>query len=336
MSLGRRDNPYKNDGAPGSIAKNPAYREAPPRWKRYAFLAALFFLFVYFIVTGAMSLYYASRVIHPAQSPVTPINKNIAYPYTSVSFVSRDGSTQLSGWHFNAKNTANALIIVHGFGGNRFPFGEQTLDFVDAIIENDFNVLVFDLRNSGGGGAAGMSAFGLHEKDDVLGAVDYAKNAGYENIALLGVSSGANAAAMAGAEASVEEIGALILDSPIVDINSFILRLIREINPELPDFPFNVEVPVFVGLYLNGDVHNANPAGNLDKFMPRNVQIIYGNNDEIVSLSDITELYDGYMSRAVGKISIWNVPGAGHAECYTAARDEYIERVAAFLRRVFD
>ena len=282
-----------------------------------------------------MSLFYAGLVIHPDQSAVTPINKNIAYPYTSVSINSRDENVQLNGWHFNAKNTANILIIVHGFGGNRFPFGEQTLEFIDAIIENDFNVLVFDLRNSGGN-AAGMSAFGLHEKDDVLGAVDYAKSAGYENIALLGVSSGANAAAMAGAEASVEEIGALILDSPIVDIRSFILRLVHDINPKLPEFPFNIEVPAFVGLYLNGDVHDANPAGNLDKFMPRNVQIIYGNNDEIVSLSDITDLYEGYMSRAVGKISIWNVPGAGHGECFQTARDEYIERVAAFLRRVFD
>ena len=308
------------------------------KWKRFAFLALLFFAFAYFVVTGAMSLFYAGEVIRPEQTTVAPIDRNIAYPYTSVSFRSRDDSAResvpLNGWHFNATNTANILIIVHGFGGNRFPFGERTLDFIEAIIANDFNVLVFDLRNSGGSGS-GASAFGLHEKYDVLGAVDFARNAGYKNIALLGVSTGANAAAMAGAEASMEEVGALILDSPIVDTGNFIMYLIRGINPKLPDFPFNFETPVFTGLYLNGDIRDTNAAVNLDGFMPRNVQLIYGNNDEIVTLSEITALYDGYMSRAVGKISIWNVPGAGHGECFYTAGDEYIERVAVFLRRVF-
>jgi len=175
----------------------------------------------------------------------------------------------------------------------------------------------------------------LHEKDDVLGAVDFMREAGYENIALLGISTGANAAAIAGAESPMEDVGALILDSPIVDMRSFILRLIHEINPDLPDFPFNYAAPLFVGLYLNGDVRDADAAVNLDSFMPRNVQLIYGNNDEIVSLPEIMGLYDGYMSRAVGKISIWNVPGAGHGECYAEAKDEYIERVTAFLRRAF-
>jgi hypothetical protein len=42
------------------------------------------------------------------------------------------------------------------------------------------------------------------------------------------------------------------------------------------------------------------------------------------------------MGGAVGKISVWNVQGAGHAECFGYAKDEYLERVAAFLARVFE
>ena len=353
MYHGGRDNPYyahiipplavKTNGAGIGAApeaeRRGFYRKGGVlwvtlKWKRYAFLVLLFFLFLYFIITGAMSLYYAGEVIRPSQSPVAPIDRNIAYPYTSMSFRSREDNVLLNGWYFNAKNTNGILIIVHGFGGNRFPFGERTLDFIEAIIANDFNVLAFDLRNSGGSGS-GTSSFGLHEKNDVLGAVDYARSAGYENIAILGVSTGANAAAIAGAQASVEEVGALILDSPIVDMSNFIMNLVREINPKLPDFPFGIEAPIFTGLYINGDIRDANAAKNLDGFMPRHVQIIYGNNDEIVSLADITGLYEGYMSRAVGKISIWNVPGASHGECFYAAGDEYIERVVTFLKRVF-
>jgi len=332
MSRDRRDNPNRNAAARGSYSGKAARRKKP-RFKRFAFLAFLFFVSLYLIITGAMSVYYAGEVIRPARSPVTPINKNIAYPYTSVTFKSRGGDVQLNGWHFNAKKTPNILIIVHGFGGNRFPFGGQTLDFVESIIQGGFNVLAFDLRNSGE--KSGISTFGLYEKLDVLGAVDYAKNAGYANIAILGVSTGANAAAMAGAATSTEDVGALILDSPIVDIRSFILRLVHEKNPKLPEFPFNFLTPLFVGLNINGDVYDANAEVNLNKFIPRHVQLIYGTNDEIVSMSEISSLYDGYMSRAVGKISIWNVPGAGHGGCFAAAGDEYVERVTAFLRRVF-
>jgi fermentation-respiration switch protein FrsA (DUF1100 family) len=240
----------------------------------------------------------------------------------------------LSGWHFNARHTKNAVIIVHGFGENRFPFGDQTLDLIEALIDIDFNVLVFDLRNSGGA-EPGISTFGLHEKNDVLGAVDYIRNAGYERIALLGISTGANAAAIAGAATSIEDVEALILDSPIVDIRGFIMGLVREKNPRLPEFPFNYGVPLLTGLYLIADVLDANAARNLYEFIPRSVLLIHGNNDEIVSMAENTALYDGYMSRAVGKISVWNVPGAGHGESFYSSKDEYLERITSFLARVF-
>ena len=297
-------------------------------------MLALLALFVYFVVTGAMSMYYAGAIIRPPLTPVSPIDRNIAHPYTSVSFRSRADGLLLNGWHFNAKKTGSALIIVHGFGGNRFPFGEQTLDLVEAAIEIDFNVLAFDLRNSGAA-ERGISTFGLHEQNDVLGAIDFMKNAGYKNLALLGISTGANAAIIAGAKTQTEDVGALILDSPIIDIQSFIMRLVREKNPDLPEFPFNYMAPLLAGLYLNSDAHAADAPANLEKFMPRSVLLIHGNNDEIVSMADNTAMYDDYMSRAVGRISVWNVPGAGHGECFYIAKEEYLDRVTTFLRRVF-
>jgi len=334
MSRGRQEDLYRGSGVSRIFAARMAFRRVSLRWKRYAFSAVLLAIFFFSLITGAMSMYYAGAVIHPKQTKAPPINKNLAYPYYSVSFKSRDETAQLYGWHFNARKTDCALIIVHGFGGNRFPFGADTLALIDAVIKIDFNVLVFDLRNSGSS-EQGVSAFGLHEKNDVLGAIDYMRGAGYTQIALLGLSTGANAAAMAGAETAIEEVGALILDSPIIDMRQFILRLVNELNPGLPEFPFAYAVPMMVGLYLNGDVLDANVSRNLDIFLPRPVQLIHGNNDEIVSMADIISLYDAYMSRAVGQISIWNLPGAGHEGCFDYARDEYVERVTAFLRKVF-
>ena len=315
------------------------FREGSFKWKRYVALTVLTAVFIYFLFTGAISLFYAGAVIHPDSVTVSAIDKNLAYPYSSVSFKSRidaasKDSVTLHGWHFNAKKTDRAMIIVHGFGGNRFPFGAETLDLIDALVAIDFNVLVFDLRNSGGS-EAGVSAFGLHEKNDVLGAIDFMHEAGYERLALLGVSTGANTAAIAAAHTLTEDVGAIVLDSPITDMSEFILRLVRLENPKLPEFPFNYEVPGMVGLYLNGDIRDANLSKNLARYIPRPVLLIHGNNDEIVSMEDINAAYEDYMSRAVGKISIWHVPGAGHAECFSYSKDEYLERVTAFLQRVF-
>jgi len=334
MSGGRQEYKYRGGDGQGGYPENSALPKTALRWKRSILLAFLFFIFVFVIITGVLSMTYAGEVIHPPQSKAPPINRNIAHRYVSVSFKSGDGAIQLYGWHFNAKKTADALIIVHGFGGNRFPFGEQTLDLIEAVIAADFNVLAFDFRNSGGSGS-GISTFGLHEMNDVLGAIDFMRNAGYTNIAVLGVSTGAGAAALAGANSPMEDVGALILDSPIVDTGSFIMHLLRAKRPGLPEFPFDIIVPALTGVYINGVVADADVGPNLDGFIPRHVQLIYGSNDEIVSMDEIMGLYNGYMSRAVGKISIWNVPGAGHGECYAAARDEYIERVVTFLRRVF-
>lgn len=330
---------YRDNSVSRIFAARLAFSGATHRWKRYVLLVALFIVFFYLVVTGVVSMYYAGVVIRPAQSPVTPIDRNLAYPYSSVFFKSREDKSRgdavtLGGWLFNAGKTDSALIIAHGFGGNRFPFGGQTLDLIDAMAAINFNVLVFDMRNSGAS-EAGVSAFGLHEMNDVLGAVDYMRNAGYTHIAVLGVSTGANAAALAGGVAAPDEIGALILDSPIVDMRRFIMRLVRGMNPKLPEFPFAYEVPMMVGVYINGSVPDANLVTNLNKYMPRPVQLIHGNNDEIASLAEITAVYDSYMSGAVGRISIWNVPGAGHAECFPTARDEYIGRVSAFLQRAF-
>ena len=310
------------------------YREEPRKWKLAAFLTALTLVFLLAIFTVVISMYYAGIVIRPPRKTVEPININIAYPYSSVSFRSRDDMVQLYGWHFSPNKTENALIIAHEFGGNRFPFGMDTIELIDAMAAAGYNALTFDMRNSGNT-EEGISAFGLREKYDVLGAVDYMRKAGYTNVAVLGVSTGANAAAAAGAESEKSEIGALILDSPIVDMRKFIMRLVREKNPDLPDFPFDFEIQAFAGFYAAANISDANAAHSLDMYMPRPVQLIYGNNDEIVSHDEITGLYDDYMNRAVGKISIWSVPGAGHGECFYTARDEYLERVMTFLRRVF-
>ncbi|MDR1439574.1 MAG: alpha/beta hydrolase [Clostridiales bacterium] len=314
------------------FATTVAFREVRLKWKRYVLFAAAAAFFFYAVFAGAMSLYYASAIIHPDASPVAPIKENLGFEYAGVSFRSSDDSVTLRGWLFGPRAARNAVILVHGFGGNRFPFGEDTLKIVAAMGGIGYNVLAFDLRNSGDA-ARGVSTFGMYEKNDVLGAVAYMKGIGYKNIVLYGVSTGANAAALAASRTPTADVAALVLDSPVAQANSFILHKLRERFPKAPDFPFRRTVPLMAGLFLNGDVGEADIGPALSGFVPRPVLLIHGDNDEIVSKAEMAEVYEGYLAQAVGRASLWNVRGAGHAGAFAAGGEEYLGRVESFILR---
>ena len=310
------------------------FKEVTLKWKRYVLLVLVIALFLYAITTVVMSVFFAQELLHPPVNPVEPIKENIAFEYSSVSFKSKDDTTTLRGWIYTPCDTSNVVILVHGLASNRFPFGMDTLDIVSTYANINFNVLVFDLRNSGNANAT-ISTFGLSEKDDVLGAISYAKTLGYKNIVLHGFSTGANTAIMAASDAAEESVGAVILDSPIVDIRRFIMFHVHQKHPDLPNFPFQYTIPLFVSLYTNNDIYNAELEKNLMEFIPRPVLLIHGDRDELVLKEDISDVYEHYLTLAVGKISLWHVPGAGHAEPFSTETDAYLQKIAGFLARLY-
>ena len=316
------------------VVAGVGFKEVTLKWKRYVVLVLVASLFIYAIATIAMSVYYSREVIHPTPQPVVSIKENIAFDYSSVSFRSRDDITTLRGWLFNPVKKSKVVVLVHGFGGNRFPFAMETLDLIEAYAGVGFDTLVFDLRNSGDAEPT-LSTFGLEEKDDVIGAINYLKGQGYKNIVLHGFSTGANAAVMAASQAPTELVGAVILDSPIIDVNKFVMYNIRLDHPKLPTFPFQYTIPLMLSLYTNNNIYGANLEENLLAFIPRQVLLIHGDNDEIVSKFDTTQVYNKYLGLAVGKISIWNVAGAKHAQGFMADRDGYLERITALIQRVY-
>jgi alpha-beta hydrolase superfamily lysophospholipase len=332
MGDGSEKKNSSNNGILRNFATAAAFRGVTLKWKRYVVFAAAAAFFFYAAFSGAMSLYYAGMVIHPEARPVAPIKENIGVEYISVSFRSAEDAVTLRGWLFGPRSSASAMILVHGFGENRFQFGADTIDVVKAMMDIGYDVLAFDLRNSGDS-TPGVFTFGVHEKYDVLGAIAYARGLGYKNIVLHGVSTGANAAALAASETSMGEVGAVILDSPVVDIREYVLYSVRKRFPKAPDFPFRYTTPVMVGLYVNGDIERAGIGEGLAGFAPRPVLLIHGDNDDIVPKAEIMSVYNSYMERAVGQISLWNVRGAEHSAAFYVDREAYIDRIRTFIQR---
>ena len=119
--------------------------------------------------------------------PRAPINQAaLGLPHGRVTFPADDG-VRLSGWYVPSRNGA-AIVLVHGGGGDR----QGTILHARMLAKAGYGVLLYDAR--GRGESAGHeNAAGWQWDRDVRGAVSFLTRRGIDHIALLGLSTGAEA-----------------------------------------------------------------------------------------------------------------------------------------------
>lgn len=149
------------------------------------------------LVYLAVSLYIVGSALAAESHPLEERPQDFALHYEDVEFSPRGWpSITLRAWWIPAPDDMGAVVRVHGIDSNR----SSRLEMVTALVEGGYSVLSFDLRGHGESDQAQMGA-GIHERDDVLGAVDYLiSQQGVEpgTIVLHGHSYGGAIALMAG------------------------------------------------------------------------------------------------------------------------------------------
>ncbi|RMF93551.1 MAG: alpha/beta fold hydrolase [Candidatus Schekmanbacteria bacterium] len=127
--------------------------------------------------------------------------------FKEIKFKTSDNA-EIEGSLFCSKTTDSGVVLVHGMVFNR----ESWYDFAGRLADEGFCALAINLRGYGN------SIVGEKGKDvmypDVLGAVQYLKDMGIENIAVVGGSMGALASIDAVIEDKKKEIKKLVLLSP--------------------------------------------------------------------------------------------------------------------------
>lgn len=128
--------------------------------------------------------------IKPQRAPILKTPGDYGLEYEELFFPALDG-VPLEAWFIPAEASDRLIICNHpmtmnryGFPGHLEPwhsFNDVTVDFnkvYKALHKAGYNVLTYDLRNHGRSGAAhdGVSAVGLNEWRDVLGALQYVKS----------------------------------------------------------------------------------------------------------------------------------------------------------------
>jgi uncharacterized protein len=252
----------------------------------------------------------------------TPAALNL--DYRDVRFVSSQDGIELAGWYIPRKGSHKAVVLVHGFGSSRSAeFQGHFVDFAAALNQRGLAVMLIDMRGHGAS-ADGHFSFGIRERYDVVGAVDWLKAQGFRSgsIGVLGVSMGG--ATGIGAAVEDPDIGALVADCSFAEIYPLIDREWGNTTP-LPKF-FLPSTMLMGRLLFGYAIWDSRPVDEIGRIAPRLVLIIHGNADMFTPVEQGRRL-----AAAAPTAEYWEVPGAGHARSYATQPEAYVARVATFF-----
>ncbi len=264
----------------------------------------------------------------------------VGLPYETISFPSRAGDVELSGWlcpppgcsDMNDALAQRWIVLVHGFGSHSADAATGIIALARDLHDRNFGVLLFDSRASGRSeGERGSSGF--FERLDLLGAIDHLAHRGVElnRIGVLGQSLGGAVALMACS--SPGTVAAVVADSAFADLELMIRRAqsgafktLRLFNPGMR----------FMARALYGiDSRDVSPARSL-AMSEAPALIIHGEDDRVVPVSHSRLLaraagLDRHASRDETASRLWIAPGVGHVQAYKNSPTEYVEKVSSFF-----
>lgn len=270
----------------------------------------------------------ASRtVVQPPRhlTGITPADFGL--PFERVGFPSSDGLA-LQGWFVpgppdlgGPPGRRPAVVLAHGHGGSK----QDMLDHADYLHQAGYSVLLVDFRAMGES-AGEYSTLGYYEWQDLLGGATYLAtrpDVDPDRLGLLGVSMGAAASLLLGAEG--RRFKAIVADSSFATAETMVGRFDRWFK--LPSWPFSALVPWAIERHVGVAPSAVAPLRAIER-LPVPVFIIHGELDAGVPPDDALRLF----AAAKEPKSLWVVQGAYHGGGHGTMKVEYEERVLAFFK----
>lgn len=282
-------------------------------------------LTILFLLYGFSALAATFLFIHPFHSRSDYSPKAYNLPFTKVQFYSRDGRTKLSGWLMRHNQASEGLVIIcHGLMSSK----AETLPLAAFIFRNEYDCLVFDFRAHGESDGF-FSNLGYREKEDLLGAIQYAEANHLtfdRKVIVIGFSMGAAAALLASAE--TDQISSLVCDSSYADGMALLKRNFSLFFHGLPKKYFWGICWFFLRKIGGYPENPEKPLDAVKKLRDLPIFFIHGEGDQTISVSHTKALFKKCPSV---KKELWIVPQVGHAEAYDQQTDLYQKKLLQFL-----
>lgn len=301
------------------------------RKKMWLWTTAGLLLFVILACVG-IATYVGWQLTHPKPAALDDSPDRLGIAYENVQFKSRVDEINLKGWFLPGKTIEGdsaekpRVIMAHGYSTNRLQKSAEALDLAKNLTDRGYSVFMFDLRNSGESGGS-KTTIGFDEKYDLLGAIDWMKANHPGKMALLGYSMGASTSLIAAAEEP--SVSGIVADSPFNHLGLY-LEDNLPVWSNLPQFPFT---PLILGILprlIGIDPDQVDGFAAVDRIYPRPILFIHSTKDASIPISNSESLWEKHKDR----FDMWATSAEGHAKNYPPLKEEYVERVTAFLEKL--
>jgi pimeloyl-ACP methyl ester carboxylesterase len=269
--------------------------------------------------------WYATTIFFnpPKMLPLEIYPDRFNFPYESVEFRTSDGLT-LRGWLIPAAiKTQNSLMLCHGWGDNKGDMLERT-DF----LRKRFNLFYFDFRHHGDSEGDRTSLCGLETRDitSALACLRENRPQWASHLGIFGYSMGCGVGTWLCANEPA--IKALLCEAPFWSFNGVLTQWAKNAYPHLY-IPMSAALLTVCRWRLGMDAEQFSPIYHIDRVSPRPVFIITGENDQLMLLSTVQQVY----IRARDPKELWVVPLAKHGKCRETAGAEYERRIIEFFEQ---
>jgi pimeloyl-ACP methyl ester carboxylesterase len=289
------------------------------------FIAVSCLLAILFLVFHA---YVAWALSHPSivtlgSNPM--LAKNLAY--SDVTFPSADHAILVDGWWIPSDDSRQTIVLSHGYGANREESWVPMYDLANLLHGLNYNVLMFDYGFASKTHSTPATG-GRIESQQLLGAIQFARKQGSDELIVWGFSMGAGTALQAALHSV--PVDAMILDSTFLPDDDTLYHNMRN-QVDIPRYP-SVSLVRWFFPFMSGTRLEQIPSAQVQSTaydFP--IMLIHGTADDKAP---------AYLSENVAKAQknalsqLWIVPGAIHEMIYRTHPREYVQRTTAFLESV--
>ena len=281
-------------------------------WRRLFFAPAAVAVVVFLVFPITLAVFATNVPVVPTDTTENPGDRGLAYE--EVSFETDNGLT-LYAWYIPGQNRA-AVITVHGAGSNR----STAMDEAEMLARNGYGVLMVDLEGFGDSDGR-ANAFGWVGARDIHAATGYLRtrdDIDPDRIGGVGLSMGGEVLLQAAGEST--HLKAIVAEGST--------GRTEDDFDELPASGFLTVVHTVAGLTMqtiSGEPAPPPLKELVQNIAPRNVLLIGSQ------VPDERKIMPMYARLGGPSFELWLIPEERHVGGFDLHREEYEQRVIAFL-----